>query len=83
MYRIRNHKMDLNVTNFPSSLLDKNPQLKLDPAYSTFVEDIKSGKSIDDIALKLKSEHTNEHTEVTFEPAQVSGLKPIYGLNGV
>ncbi|KKR72110.1 MAG: hypothetical protein UU16_C0046G0024, partial [Candidatus Woesebacteria bacterium GW2011_GWA2_40_7] len=41
------------------------------------------GKSIDDIALKLKSEHTNEHTEVTFEPAQVSGLKPIYGLNGV
>jgi len=83
MYRIRNHKMDPNVANFPGGIIEKNPQLKLEPAYNKFVGDIKSGKTLEEAAASLSGEYANEHTKVTFEPAQVSGLKPVYGMNGV
>lgn len=33
-------------------------------------------------AQLLNSEYSDEHTKVTFEQAQVSGLKPVYGMNG-
>jgi uncharacterized protein YoaH (UPF0181 family) len=83
MYRVRNHKMDSSVVNFPLILLDNNPQLKLEPAYDLFVAGLKSGKEIGLVADELNSKYPNEHTQVTFEPAQVTGLKPVYGMNGV
>lgn len=83
MYRIRNHKMDPNVANFPAGIIEKNPQLRLEPAYDKFVGSIKSGKTLEEAITSLKTEYGDEHTKVTFEPAQVSGLKPVYGMNGI
>lgn len=82
MYRIRDYKMDPNAS-LPSGIIEKNPQLKLEPAYNKFVESIKSGKTLEDAVTLLKAEYTDEHTKVTFEPAQIFGLKPVYGMNGV
>lgn len=83
MYRIRNYKMDPSVANFPSEILEKNPQLKLEPAYDKFVRDIKSGKTLEDVTTLLSNGYTNEHAKVTFEPAKISGLKPVHRMNGV
>lgn len=83
MYRVRNHKMDPNVANFPQGVIEKNPQLKLEPAYDKFIQSIKSGKTLEESAQLLNSEYGNEHTKVTFEQARVSGLKPVYGMNGI
>lgn len=82
MYRVRNHRMDPNVANFPESVRDSNPQLKLEPAYDGFVRNLKAGMQLKEAAVQMKSQYANEHTTVTFEPAKISGLKPVYGMVG-
>jgi Fe-S cluster assembly iron-binding protein IscA len=83
MYRIRNYQMDPNVANFPETIIASNPQLKLEPAYDSFVRNIKTGMKLEEVAMQIKSTYNHEHTAVTFEPAKISGLKPLFGMNGV
>ena len=83
MYRTRNYKMDLSVRDFPQAVIEANPELKLEPAYDEFVKVVKSGKTPEQSAELLDSKYKGEHTVVMFEPAKISGLKPVYGMNGM